>query len=217
MFEQLFTQPATIAHHHASAYIIERRQYLTHLMEEGRSRNSLRIIAELLISYAQYLPLHRADICPADIKVRRRHGPRPDPGSHRVFVSAREFVLHAAKWLAGNTDIHPGFAGVYVARVDKKAPSMSVSLGVDGTATVTEDPGTGSITSFGHWASDGSQIKVTFNADAGEPAAPPMVFQVVHNKLQAVTWNHEAWGNAHPPAMEKGYKVKYLFWTTTMP
>ena len=56
-----------------------------------------------------------------------------------------------------------------------------------------------------------------FNADAGEPAAPPMVFQVVHNKLQASHLESRSVGNAHPPAMEKGYKVKYLFWTTTMP
>jgi hypothetical protein len=134
----------------------------------------------------------------------------------RVLVASATLLISPLGALAG-TDIHPGLAGIYVARVDKKAPSMSVSLGVDGTATVTEDPGTGSITSFGHWANDGSQIKVTFDADAGEPAAPSMVFQVVHNKLQAVTWNHDAWGTAHPPTMEKGYKVKYLFWTTTMP
>ncbi len=135
----------------------------------------------------------------------------------RVLVASATLLITPLAAFAGDTDIHPKLAGVYVARVDKKAPSMSVSLGVDGTATVTEDPGTGSTTSFGHWDSDGTQIKVTFNADAGEPATPPMVFQVVHNKLQAVTYNHEAWGTAHPPAMEKGYKVKYLFWTTTMP
>jgi hypothetical protein len=69
MFEQLFTQSATIAHHHSSPYATERRQYLSHLMEEGRSRNSLRIIAELLMSYARHLPLHRADVCVSDIKV----------------------------------------------------------------------------------------------------------------------------------------------------
>jgi hypothetical protein len=135
----------------------------------------------------------------------------------RVLVASATLLSSPLAVLAATTDIHPGFAGIYVARVDKKAPSMSVSLGVDGTATVTEDPGTGSITSFGHWANDGSQIKVTFDADAGEPATPAMVFQVVHNKLQPVTWNHEAWGTAHPPTMEKGYKVKYLFWTNTMP
>jgi hypothetical protein len=135
----------------------------------------------------------------------------------RVLTAGAMLLISPLAALASDTNIHPGFAGIYVARVDKKAPSMTVSLGVDGTATVTEDPGTGSITSFGHWANDGSQIKVTFKADEGEPAAPPMVFQVVHNKLQPVTWNHEAWGNAHPPTMEKGYKVKYLFWSTTMP
>jgi hypothetical protein len=123
----------------------------------------------------------------------------------RVLVASATLLISPLAALAANTDIHP------------KAPSMSVSLGVDGTATVTEDPGTGSITSFGHWANDGSQIKVTFDADAGEPSTPPMVFQVVHNKLQPVTWNHDAWGTAHPPTMEKGYKVKNLFWTTTMP
>lgn len=46
MFEQFFTQPATIAHHHSSPYATERRRYLSLLMEEGRSRNSLRVIAE---------------------------------------------------------------------------------------------------------------------------------------------------------------------------
>jgi hypothetical protein len=135
----------------------------------------------------------------------------------RLLVASATLLISPVVALAGNTDTHPGFAGIYVARVDKKAPSMGVSLGVDGTATVTEDPGTGAMTSFGHWVSDGTQIKVTFDADAGVPAMAPMVFQVLHNKMQAVTWNHAAWGTAHPPTMEKGYKVKYLFWATTMP
>jgi len=134
-----------------------------------------------------------------------------------LLVASATLLISPIGALAANTDTHPALAGIYVARVDKKAPSMSESLGVDGTATVTEDPGTGSITSFGHWANEGSQIKVTFDANAGEPAAAPMVFQVLHNKMEAVTWNHDAWGTAHPPTMDKGYKVKYLFWTATMP
>jgi hypothetical protein len=93
---------------------------------------------------------------------------------------------------------------------------MSVSLGADGSATVTQDPGQGSTTLFGKWQDDGRQIKVSFNAAAGEQPEAPMVFEVVHSKLQAVSWNHEAWGTAQPPTMTKGYKVKYLFWTTTM-
>ncbi len=141
---------------------------------------------------------------------------KPITSALRVLVASATLLVSPLAALAGNLDVHPGLAGVYVARVAKTAPSMSVSLGADGTATVTEDPGTGSVTSFGHWANEGNQIKVTFNAIAGEPTSAPMVFESVHNKLQPVTWNQEAWGTAHPPTMTKGYKVKYLFWTTTM-
>jgi hypothetical protein len=135
----------------------------------------------------------------------------------RILVAGATLLVSPLAALAGNTDLHPRLAGIYVARVDKKAPSMSVSLGADGSATVTQDPGTGAMTAFGHWDSDGSEIKVTFNADAGDPVPAPMVFQLLHNKLEAVSWDKEAWGAAHPPVMEKGYKVKYLFWSTTMP
>jgi hypothetical protein len=85
----------------------------------------------------------------------------------RVLVASATLLISPLAALAANTDIHPGLVGIYVARVDKKAPSMSVNLGVNGTDTVTDDPGTGSISSFGHWANDGSQIEVTFDADAG--------------------------------------------------
>jgi len=141
---------------------------------------------------------------------------KPVTSKLSVLVASAMLLLSPLAVLAGNTTIHSGFAGIYVARVAKTAPSMSVSLGEDGTATVTQDPGTGSITAFGRWANDGSQIKVTFNAAEGEPAPTPMVFETAHGKLHAVSWDHAAWGSAQPPAMEKGYKVKYLFWTTTM-
>jgi hypothetical protein len=39
MFEQLFTQRATIAHHHDSPFASERLRYLSHLLEEGHSRS----------------------------------------------------------------------------------------------------------------------------------------------------------------------------------
>ena len=131
-----------------------------------------------------------------------------------IVASAVLFAPLAA--VAGNVNTHPGFAGIYVARVAKTAPSMSVSLGEDGSATVTGDPGTGSITAFGHWASEGNQIKVSFNATEEQPAATPMVFEVTHSKLNAISWDHQAWGKVQPPTMTKGYKVKYLFWTATM-
>lgn len=133
----------------------------------------------------------------------------------RVLVAGAMLSPLAA--LAADQHIHASLAGVYVTRAPKTAPTMSVSLGRDGSATVTQDPGNGSITAFGHWQDDGHQIKVTFNAIEGEPQQAPMVFEVVHNKLHAVSWNHEAWGNAEPPLMSKGSNARYLYWGTTMP
>jgi len=85
---------------------------------------------------------------------------------------------------------------------------MDLSLGADGTATVTEDPGNGTTTLFGHWVDSGSQVKVTFDAVEGKPAEPPMVFQPGHDGLQAVTWNHATWGNRNPPPMKSSSKVR---------
>jgi hypothetical protein len=134
----------------------------------------------------------------------------------RVLLAGAMLSLSPLAALAADAHIHASFAGVYVTRAPKTAPTMSVSLGEDGSATVTQDPGLGSTTLFGRWQDDGRQIKVTFTATEGEPVPAPMVFEPAHGKLQAISWDHEAWGTAQPPAMTKGYKVKYLFWTTTM-
>ncbi len=134
----------------------------------------------------------------------------------RVLLAGAMLSISPLAALAADAHIHASFAGVYVTRAPKTAPTMSVSLGEDGSATVTQDPGHGSTTLFGRWQDDGRQIKVTFNAAEGEPVPAPMVFEPAHGKLQAISWDHEAWGTTQPPAMTKGYKVKYLFWTTTM-
>lgn len=100
MFEQFFTRPATIAHHHSSPSAIERPEYLSHMMEEGRSRNSLWIIAELLMSYAQHLPLHRAEVCASDIEISTEAWAKTRHRSASCLrVGKREFVFHGTKWL----------------------------------------------------------------------------------------------------------------------
>ena len=134
----------------------------------------------------------------------------------RVLLAGVMVSISPVAALAADGHIHASFAGIYVTRAPKTAPTMSVSLGADGSATVTQDPGQGSSTWFGRWQDNGNQIKVTFNALEGEQPVAPMVFETAHNKLQPVSWNHEVWGNNPPPTMTKGYKVKYLFWTTTM-
>ena len=108
-------------------------------------------------------------------------------------------------------------AGVYISHGEKKDPYMSVSLGADGTATVMEDPGNSPMTLFGHWAQSANQVTVTFDPVDGKPAQPPtMVFEANHDDLRVVTWDHAAWGQATPPSMKKGIKVKEMYWSTTV-
>ena len=118
--------------------------------------------------------------------------------------------------MADSSTAHSHFTGVYLSR--NVGTSMNLSLGADGTATVTEAPDGGeAVTLFGHWADTGGQVTVTFDAGAGAPAEPPMVFQPAHEGLQAVSWNRAAWGKTSPPPMKKGYKVKQTYWLTENP
>ena len=130
-------------------------------------------------------------------------------------------LLSPVAALAGSTTTHSRFAGVYISRPRdgaKTGPFMNLSLGRDGTATVTEDPGDGTRTLFGHWIDTGSQVTVTFDAEEGKPTEPAMAFQPGHDGLQAVTWNRVTWGKENPPPMKKGgAKVKDLYWFTTNP
>jgi hypothetical protein len=141
----------------------------------------------------------------------------------RVFLS---LVLPACGWfgmasvswhgaLGEHTAGQSRFSGVYLSHM--QGPFMNVSLGRDGSATVTEDPGNGARTLFGHWVDSSGQVTVTFDAMQGGAAEPAMVFQPAHDGLQAVTWNHASWGKVAPPPMKKGFKVKELYWFTTNP
>ncbi len=110
----------------------------------------------------------------------------------------------------------PTYAGAYLSHTGKKGPSLNVSLGKDGTATVTEDPGSGTSTLFGHWTDEGANVKVTFYSEDGKPAPSPMVFQRTKDGLQAITWDHALWGAKVPPPMRKASKVKSSYWFTTI-
>ena len=136
------------------------------------------------------------------------------------FLLTSALLLPVSRAQAENTAIHSHFAGVYLSHPRNSSevvPSMNLSLGKDGTATVTEDTGNGATTLFGHWVDSGSQVTVTFDAVEGKPVEPPMVFEPGHDGLQAVTWNHASWGKVEPPPMKKGFKVKQLYWLTTGP
>ena len=134
---------------------------------------------------------------------------------HLPLTCALFWQLPSAAF-AENAAAHSKFAGVYVSQ--KASPSINLSLGADGSATITEDPGNGAITLFGHWVDSGGQVAVTFDAEEGKPAEPPMAFQPGHDGLQAVTWNHATWGKENPPPMKKGGgKVKEHYWLSENP
>jgi hypothetical protein len=141
------------------------------------------------------------------------------PASHlRLHLS-----LLAAVWLFSplaacpeGAGAHSKIAGEYRSFGEKTDPFISVSLGADGTATVSQDPGKGLVTFFGHWTDSGADVTITFDPVDGKKE-PPMVLQPNHGGLEAVTWNHALWGNVKPPPMKRASKEKYLHWSTSEP
>ncbi|MGC2401504.1 MAG: hypothetical protein WA510_17035 [Acidobacteriaceae bacterium] len=123
---------------------------------------------------------------------------------------------------AGNTNVHAKVAGVYMSQNHnggRDGSFMNLSLGPDGSATVTEDPGNGTTTTlFGHWVDGGGQVTVTFDAQEQKAEEPAMAFAQGHDGLQALTWNHSTWGKENPPPMKKGgAKVKDHYWFSENP
>jgi len=103
------------------------------------------------------------------------------------------------------------FAGTYASRPKEDAkpgPTMDLSLGVDGTATVTEDAGNGAVTHFGHWVETNGQVKVSFDPVQGTPAEPPITLQAEHDGLRAIAWNRNTWGKTTPPVLKSLTRVK---------
>jgi hypothetical protein len=136
---------------------------------------------------------------------------RPTKHSHLylAIVGAAMIMALAAPPVFASSPFSK-YAGIYsseapdtVEATGPAGPAFSVSLGPDGTATVTQDSGKGAITTFGHWADAGSQITVKFDEVEGKPTDPPMVFQPSHDGLQAVNWNHTFWGKTTPPVLKK--------------
>jgi hypothetical protein len=91
--------------------------------------------------------------------------------------------------------------------------SMNLSLGPDGSATVSQTTKAGDTNvSFGQWTDTGGGVTVKFDPVAGATPAAPMVFEYVHDGMQATTWNHALWGKDTPPLMKRGFKPKDSYW-----
>jgi integrase/recombinase XerD len=100
MFEQLFPRQAAAARHSHSPFAAERELYLSRLMEEGRSLQTLRNIAGILMHLARHLPLHQTEITPIEIEASAETWAVT---THRsatcLHIGKREFVFHATNWM----------------------------------------------------------------------------------------------------------------------
>jgi hypothetical protein len=82
--------------------------------------------------------------------------------------------------------------------------TMTLSLGDDGTATLTQSPdAVNEITSFGHWTHQGDMIRLNFDPVDKQPTPPAMTFRRERHTLTPVVWNHKLWRSVPPPAMKR--------------
>jgi len=104
MFQQLFQCPLTIARHQAGPLLAERLAYLAHGAEQGRTQSSLRLIAQHLLVFVDYLPLTTADA----ISIEQIHAAadrwinrQPRPAHVTDYYHGRmRFISDARQWLS---------------------------------------------------------------------------------------------------------------------
>jgi hypothetical protein len=82
--------------------------------------------------------------------------------------------------------------------------TMSLDLGKDGTATLTQSPtGANEITSFAHWTLQGDVIKLTFDPVDKQATPTPMTFRYNHKTLTPVLYDHDLWHPLPPPPLKR--------------
>jgi hypothetical protein len=100
--------------------------------------------------------------------------------------------------------------------------TIELSLGEDGSATLTESPdAVSSTTRFGHWTYGEHRLTVTLDsANDSAPTESPgqhdgtvaaqakssgnvLVFTVGHGELIPATWDAAVWGKAGPPHLKR--------------
>ena len=103
MFHQLYQCPRTIERHRAAPLLDERLRYLAHCAAQGRTKSSLRLIAQHLLVFVDYLPL-TAD---GEVGFEQLHaaaerwiGRQPPPLNVTDYRYGRmRFISDAKQWL----------------------------------------------------------------------------------------------------------------------
>jgi hypothetical protein len=82
--------------------------------------------------------------------------------------------------------------------------TMSLDLGKDGTATLTQSPtGADEITSFAHWDIQGDTIKLTFDPVDKQATPTTITFRLNHKILTPLVYNHDLWRSLPPPPLKR--------------
>jgi hypothetical protein len=120
--------------------------------------------------------------------------------------------------LSATPTTHAKFAGTYASRAKddaKPGPTMDLSLGLDGTATVTEDAGNGAVTHFGHWVETDGQVMVSFEPGAGDTCGtsddpPGRARRPAGDRVEShhLGQDHTTWGKTTPPVLKSRNRVK---------
>jgi integrase/recombinase XerD len=96
MFEQLFKRRAAVISHHSAPFAAERKLYLKHLLDEGRSWKTLRNIAHLLFAVAHHLQLDGPEITLLAVEAAAAAWAKTTRRSARCrHIGERQFVYHA--------------------------------------------------------------------------------------------------------------------------
>ena len=83
------------------------------------------------------------------------------------------------------------------------ARTMTLDLGKDGTATLTQSPdATSEITSFAHWTIEGDTLKLIFDPVEKQPTPSTITFRYAHKTLTPVIYNHDLWRTLPPPPLK---------------
>ncbi len=106
MFEQFLSRRSDISRHRSGSYSAERQRYLSFLIEEGRSRKTLRDISALLYSMVHLLPFDGPVTIPQIEAAADEYGRTRHCSNRGLHVAKRWFVYHATKWLRLHGRLH---------------------------------------------------------------------------------------------------------------
>ncbi len=82
--------------------------------------------------------------------------------------------------------------------------TITLTLGKDGTATLTESPDAVSETTrFAHWSYADEQITLRFDPLPDGTTPAPESYSVNHHELTPVVWDHHLWKTLPPPKLER--------------